>query len=171
MPDSCKPLDMVLLSEDTYRVAMLRQLMLSVRIDGTLRRLGFSSKASAYLQSRTPYEETSLPDLVLFDLAEVQENSKDLLRSIAFGRQRTPVPVVLLTSPATESLLQAGDIDGGEATMFSPHTLTTLLKKLAGQRQPGFLKALSTLYEYGPILARQPTRFLQPGSSVVHQSA
>jgi DNA-binding NarL/FixJ family response regulator len=145
--------------------------MSSVHVNGTIRRLGFSTKASAYLQSRTPYKKASLPDLVLFDLADLHKNSKDLLRSIAFGQQRTPVPVVLLTSPATECLLQAGDIDGGEATMFSPRTLASLLKKLVGQRQQGFLKALSTLYEYGPILARQPERFLQPCGGAAQRSA
>lgn len=171
MSDTGKTLDIVLIAEHAYRVAMLQQLMRHTGLSGTIRRLGQTRRASDYLQNRAPYEKTPLPDLVLFDLAEIQEHTKSLLANLAFGALRTPVPVVLLTSPVTEELLEKGDIDCGDATMFSPRGLPDFLRKLADCRCDEFLAALVTLYQYGPILARQPARFLQGCDSEVPLSA
>jgi len=154
-------LDLLLIADDPYRVAMLRRAMRHAGLNCTIRRLGQTKKASAYLGRVSPYENSALPDLVLFDIADFDSSTVDIAKDIAFGERRSKVPVVLLTSPASETLLESGELDGGATTMFSPRTLETFLKKLVGRRRYGFLRALSTLYQYGPILARQPLNFLE----------
>lgn len=156
-----KPLDVVLIAEHANRVALLQRLMQQIGLNGSIRTLRPSAQVSAYLRKQSPYENTPLPDLVLIDVAEAEERITGLLWSIAFAKQRTSAPVVLLTSPTTETMLESGDIDSGDVTMFSPRTLTSLLQKLAGSHGDEFLEALATLYQYGPILARQPARFLK----------
>lgn len=161
MSNAEKTLDVMLIADDAYRVAMLRQCMRTSGLSCTIRRMGASKKASAYLNRRQPYEKIPMPDIVMFDLAEMDPQMIDILQDVAFGEQRSSVPVVLLTSPSSESLLESGEIDEGRATMFSPRSLPTFLQKLTGRRRRGFLRALRTLYEYGPILARQPAHFLE----------
>ena len=160
MSDAEKTLDVMLIADDAYRVAMLRQCMRKSGLSCTIRRMGASKKASAYLNRRQPYDKSPMPDIVMFDLAETDPQTIDVLQDVAFGEQRSSVPVVLLTSPSTEPMLESGEIDDGQATMFSPRSLPNFLKKLTGNRRRGFLRALRTLYEYGPILARQPAHFL-----------
>ena len=155
-----KPVHMVLIADDAYRVAMLRRLMRRLGVSGQLKRLAPTAKAKAYLQRQTPFENAPLPDLVLFDLAELRHCDRRLLSALVFGERRTTAPVVLLTSPATEAMLENGELDSGNATMFSPRKLKSFLTQLAGRHSDDFLKALTTLYQYGPILARQPARFL-----------
>lgn len=164
-------LDLLLVADDAYRVAMLRRVMQQVGLSCTIRRLGLTKKASAYLGRLKPYENSPLPDLVLFDIAESDPATIEIARDVAFGKRRSQVPVVLLTSPASETLLDSGEFDGGETTMFSPRTLETFLKKLVGRRRNGFLRALCTLYQYGPILARQPIHFLERSEEPAELSA
>jgi len=171
MSDDTKNLDVLLIADDSYRVAMLRQAMQQSGLNCTIRRLDQTKRASAYLKRLQPYEHSPRPDLVLFDLAEPDPRSIELLRDVAFGNRRSEVPVVLLTSPASEPLLESGEIDDGEATMFSPRSLQTFLKKLVGRRRSGFLRALKTLYQYGPILARQPDHFLEKREEYAQLSA
>lgn len=154
-------LDLLLIADDAYRVAMLRDAIRKAGLNCTIRRLGQTKKASAYLGRVKPYENTPLPDLVLFDIADSDPSTVSIAKDIAFGKRRSEVPVILMTSPASESLLESGELDGGKATMFASRALETLLGKLVGRKRHGFLRALATLYQYGPILARQPARFLE----------
>ena len=109
MSDDAKNLDVLLIADDSYRVAMLRQAMQQQGLNCTIR-----------------------PDLVLFDLAEPDADSVELLRDVAFGSRRSEVPVVLLTSPASEPMLESGEIDEGQATMFSPRSLQAFLTTVFG---------------------------------------
>lgn len=154
-------LDLLLIADDAYRVSMLQALMRNAGLTCTVRRLDQTKKATAYLRRLKPFENSRLPDLVLFDIAESHPSIVDLARDVAFGERRSAVPVVLLTSPASETLLESGELDGGKSTMFASRALETFLGKLVGRKRHGFLRALATLYEYGPILARQPARFLE----------
>ena len=59
-----------------------------------------------------------------------------------------------MTAPGTEELLESGEIDGGEATMFSPTDIGVLAKKLAGRACQEVMHSMSVLNQYGPILIR-----------------
>lgn len=154
-------LQILLLADDTGRVALLRA---SIRDNGLscgIKRIGYSDKASQWLRRNPPPPSEPLPDLVLFDFADASPDAVALARDIAFGADRSPVPVVLMTSPETESMLESGEIDDGEATMFTARGLDVFLRKLVGQRRQSFLRALCTLYQYGPIITPLPSTFLE----------
>ena len=154
-------LQILLVAENTRRVSMLRK---SIRDNGLscgIKRIGHSEKASLWLRRNPPTPSEPLPDLVLFDFAEAHPDAVALARDIAFGADRSPVPVVLMTSPETETMLESGELDGGEATMFAARALDVFLRKLVGRRRQGFLRALCTLYQYGPILTPLPAPFLE----------
>jgi len=156
-----KDLQILLLAENARRVSMLRQSFRDNDLSCGIKRIGHCKKASACLRRKPPYQSEQLPDLVLFDFAEADPESLALARDIAFGADRSPVPVVLMTSPETESMLETGELDDGEATMFTARALDNFLCKLVGRRRQAFLRALRTLYQYGPILARLPAPFLE----------
>ena len=171
MSKTPESLDVLLIADDGYRVSMLRESMRQSGLSCTIRRMDQTRKASAYVRKLESYGKSPRPDLVLFDLAEPSEKTLEVLRDVAFGEQRSEVPVVLMTSPASEPLLESGEIDDGRATMFSPRALPSLLGKLVGSRRQGFLRALGTLYQYGPILARQPAEFLDRRDDYLQLSA
>lgn len=165
------PLTIVLIADDTLSIAMLRRAVRAAGIACTLHRVPPTAGARAFLRPKTPGGARTAPDLVLCDFAATDAASCSTVRAVAFGRQRSPAPVVLLTTDASEAVLESGELDGGKATMFAARPLPFILGKLGGEGRRAFLGALTTLYQYGPILARHPRAFLRYGEGVTELSA
>ena len=153
--------EILLLADDAKRITMLRRSFRDNGLTCRINRLGLGKKAADFLHRQPPERPEMLRKLVLFDFAEASPQTLDLARDVAVGQDRSPCPVVLMTSPDTESMLEAGELDDGEATMFKARTLDTFLQKLVGGRRQNFLEALLTLYQYGPILARLPDEIVE----------
>lgn len=169
--DSQSPITIVLIADDSYRIALLRRAVRDADIACTLYRIPLTAGARAFLRPKAPGGTTATPDLVLCDFASADDNVCRTVKAVAFGSQRSPVPVMLLTSAASEDLLDSGELDEGAATMFSARPLEFILRKLAGDGRRAFLRALATLYQYGPVLARQPDAFLDCGDGETELSA
>lgn len=169
--DNPRPLAIVLIADDTYRTALLRRALRDAGVECTIHRVPLTTGARAFLRPKSPDGTAAPPDLVLCDFASVDANACRTVQAIAFGSQRSPVPVLLLTSQASEDLLDSGEIDGGAATMFAARPLEFIVRKLAGNGRRAFLRALATLYRYGPVLARQPDVFLDHGDGTTELSA
>ena len=152
--------DLVLIAENPSRAAMLRDTMRKNGITGVIRRLSPSPAAVDCARKTGAYANKGLPDLIVFDYSEPTEHNTSILRDIAFSNTRARVPVVLLTSPSSQDLLDAGDVDGDTAVMFSPTSLVSFIRKMRAGKRQSFFRALQTLYQYGPILVRMPNKFL-----------
>jgi len=160
METSQESLDVLLIANDEHRIGKLTEALQEIGVDCSLRQLAQSEVACAYLHRRRPYKDAAQPDLVFYDLADTDTDTVNFARDIAFGELRSEAPVVLLTSPKSEPMLESGEIDDGKAIMFSPRSLHPFLKKLIGPGRQDLLWALRTFYQYGPTLIRQPDEFL-----------
>lgn len=169
--DARSPLAITLVADDSYRIALLRRLFLDAGAAATIHRVPMTTGARAFLKPQAPDGAERDPDLVLCDFASVDAEVCRAVQAVAFGSQRSPVPVILLTSSASEAILDGGDLDDGQATMFSARPLEVIVGKLTGPDRPAFLRALATLYQYGPVLARQPDYLLSHGDDLTRLSA
>ncbi len=151
-----KGLNLVLIADNPDRASMLRDTMEKTGINGVIRRLVPGTPAIDCARKSGTYREKHLPDLILFDYADPNEKNTSVLRDIAFSNDRARVPVVLLTSPSSQRLLDTGNIGGNKAIMFSPTSLSSFIRKMKIGKRSSFFKALNTLYQYGPILVRLP---------------
>ena len=148
-----KILKIVLVSEQSIRVAGLKNELARAGVDANLILKPPNHSTAALLRRFT--ESKAQPDcLVLIDFTEDSVLSRRMLKSIAFGDKRCRAVVGVLTAPDTEELLESGEIDGGEATMFSPTEIGVLARKLAGRACQEVLHSMSILNQYGPILIR-----------------
>ncbi len=151
MPD--RNLKIVLVSDQSIRVARLKNELASAGVEARLVLKPPNHTTAALL--RRISESKSKPDcLVLIDFTEDSVLSRRMLKSIAFGERRCRAVVGVLTAPETEELLESGEIDGGEATMFSPTDIGVLARKLAGRACEEVMHSMSVLNQYGPILIR-----------------
>lgn len=169
--DNQSPLAIVLIADDSYRIALLRRAVRDAGVACTVYRIPLTTGARAFLKPKAPDGVPTTPDLVLCDFASIDTNVCRTVKAVAFGSQRSRVPVILLTSEASEELLDSGNLDEGTATMFSARPLEFIVSKLAGDGRRAFLRALATLYQYGPVLARQPDAFLHRGDDESELSA
>ncbi len=154
-------LDIVVVARDSCRYAKLREAMQAAGLHGTIRRLAPTRKTYSYLARTRPARSSPPPDLAFFDLADPRPEALDIARKMVCDKYRSRVPLVILTSPESESLIASGELDEGRTTMFSARPLESFIAKLAPRGRNGFLRALATLYQYGPLLARLPLRMLE----------
>lgn len=157
MRRSANDINLVLITEDSTRASMLRDAMTKSGVNGVIRRIDAGAPAVDCARQKGTYSEKPLPDLFFLDFTEPTENSISVLKAIAFGDQRTSVPVVLITSPHSQELLDSGSVAEESSVMFSPTSLSSFIRKMKIEKRPTFFKALHTLYQYGPILVR-PTQ-------------
>ncbi len=136
--------------------ALLRQSMESDGINGNIHRIDASLDAMVRIRELCRDRSERRPDFILFDCSEPEPAQLDMLRQLAFGSGRSPVPVVVMTSPETETILQSSRFDDGGAVMFSPITLDNLVATLKRKRRSRFLRALSVIYAIGPVLVKAP---------------
>ncbi len=136
----------------------LRQSMESDGINGNIHRIDAHVDAIGRIRELCRDKSERRPDFILFDLSEPDPELLDMLRQLAFGSGRSPVPVVVLTSPETESILQSSQFDDGGAVMFSPISLENLVATLRSKRRSRFLRALSVIYAIGPVLVQAPAK-------------
>jgi response regulator RpfG family c-di-GMP phosphodiesterase len=151
-----KAINLVLITDDQGRAAILRGMMEKFGINGVIRRIDPGENAIHCARKSGSYREKSLPDLIFFDFTDPDEKSIAVLREIAFGDARARVPVVLLTSSDSLDLLDNGSVGDATAIMFSPTSLPSFVGKMTNGKRCAFFRALNTLYQYGPILVRLP---------------
>lgn len=145
-------LKITLVSDESYRLACLQGCMRAAGLSAelSLRKPGHATAAAL---RRKRLDKTG-PELVLLDFTRDDVVARRMLKSIAFGEKRSRAAVGILTSPETERLLEAGEIDGGEATMFSPTRVDVLLGKLTNGKALTMLRSIGVLNQYGPVLIR-----------------
>lgn len=151
-------INLVLISDDPGRAAMLQGEMERVGLEGIIRRIAPGRGAVNCARKSGAYREKSPPDLIFFDFSDPGEKNAALLADIAFGEDRARVPVVVLTNSRSLGVLDSGEVGDSNAIMFSPTNLPSFVGKMKNGQRATFLRALDTLYQYGPILVRLPER-------------
>lgn len=158
--ESKDKIDLVLIADRPGRATLLHDLMHDNDVTGIIRRLAPGDRAVHRVRQTGEFRHTPLPDLFFFDFSNPDNLQTAVLRKIAFGRNKSTVPVVVMTSPETEALLDRGDIDGGEAVMLTPTSLAACINRLRSTKRRAFFKAMRIFYEFGPILVRTPEHVL-----------
>jgi DNA-binding NarL/FixJ family response regulator len=151
----------LLVSDCLDFAAHLRKSMESDGITGNIHRIDARPGALTRIREVCRDRSSRRPDFIVFDLSDPEPQYLDLLAGLAFGRGRSSVPVVVLTTPESEALLQSGAVDGGSAVMFSSISLQTLVATLRNKRRSRFLRSLSVIYALGPILVQAPAALLR----------
>ena len=153
-------INLVLIADQPNRATALHDLMQDSGVNGVIRRLSPGKGAVDCVRQTGLYRDKTLPDLFICDFSAPDKLKISLLTEIAFGANKAPVPVIVLTSPDSAAMLDSGEIDGGKAVMFTPTALTSFVEKMRNGGRLSFFKALRTLYQFGPILVRTPDELL-----------
>jgi DNA-binding NarL/FixJ family response regulator len=147
----------LLISDCQDCAALLHQAMESDGINGNIHRIDAHIDGLGRIRELCRDKSSRRPDFIVYDLADPTPRQTELLTKLAFGAGRSPVPVVVLTSPDSEKLLQSGNVDGGNSVMFSAISLDNLVATLRNKRRSRFLRTLSVIYAIGPILVQAPS--------------
>ncbi|MDJ0919477.1 MAG: hypothetical protein QNJ05_17100 [Woeseiaceae bacterium] len=152
-------MNILIVSDDRHQSGLLRQAVEQRGIQCGMRRIDATNAACSYVHRAAPGDNVA-PDLVLFDLSQADPSKLQVLKRIAFGRRRSPAPVVILTSDISEQVLSHAGVADGRSVMFEPTELSCFLKKMQEHRGERFKRALGVMYELGPIMVRLPRSFV-----------
>ena len=170
MPNETGSLDIALIGEDRRRLALLRQ---EIQQRGPSCRIRTLNAAQALIAPSTGSGKDSVgaADLLIVDFAGPETARLSWIHALAIGARRTRIPVVILTSGGSENLLRCSVSNDADVTMFSPTTLSAFMRGLQQTQSRFFMKALYTLYDFGPILVRLPDSALPKSERCAELSA
>ncbi len=160
MKDNGSGMNILIISDDRHQSGLLRQAIEQRGIECGMRRIDATNAACNYIRRAAPRGDNVAPDLVLFDLTQSDPDKLQVLKRIAFGKRRSPAPVVILTSDVSEQVLDHAGVADGRSVMFEPAELSCFLKKMQEHHRDRFKRALGVMYELGPILVRLPRSFV-----------
>ena len=161
MAVEAKTMNVLLVSDCPDKAAMLAQLMEQQSLSVNLHRMQPSRSAVDYARRSGRYRRVTPHHFILFDFSEPDKACLSTVSTIAFGANRAPAPLVLLTSPESESLLYSGRIERGDSCMFSPTSLNGFLRYMREHSVSRILHSLSILSDLGPVLVRLPGYFMR----------
>jgi CheY-like chemotaxis protein len=147
----------ILLVENCYNnVGLIRQSLEASNTHCRLQTVGVGSDALSYLRRDEPYADAPTPDLVMFDVSDIRQESFDLLDRIKADKMVGGVPVVLLIDAGSEKALDKLVNGRQEQTMFSPIDLDSFLKAMNSIRLDRFLSAVTLIESLGFVLVTLP---------------
>lgn len=161
MPSANDTMNLLLISDNSEKAAMLTQTMEQLGLSGEIRTMRPTRSAVAYARRSGRYRGATAYDFILFDFSEPSENSLSIVADVAFGPNRPAAPVILLTSPGSECLLDSDNLQSGDSSMFAPTSLSCFLKKMRQHSRHRFLRALSVMSDLGPVLVRLPGFYMR----------
>jgi len=156
---SCNRIVNILLIEDSSR---RRKLILNAlkraNIHCRLHSVGVGKDALNYLRQCGPFREAPRPDLVLFDFSQPVRGYVEKLDELISDAKLDDISFALLTSPATERLLEDRTEENG-GVMFSPIELDQFLNTMKSLPLDRFLNAVTLIAKSGFVLIRVAKKF------------
>jgi CheY-like chemotaxis protein len=159
-------MNLLLISDSPQRAVMLMQIMQQLGLSGEIRRMRPTPGAVACARRSGRYRRAVPHDFILFDFSEPDERCLSIVSDIAFDPNQASAPVILLTSSASERLLDSDRLGGARNSMFAPTGLSCFLKKMRQHSRRRFLRALCVMSDLGPVLVRLPGFFLRPADEI-----
>ncbi len=169
MPTRNDTMNLLLISDNAERGSLLTQTMQQQGFRGEIHHMRPSRSAVAYARRSGRYRRATPHDFILFDFSEPGEQSLAIVRDVAFGPNRAAAPVILLTSPSSECLLDSDSLTPDDASMFAPTSLPCFLDKMRQHSRNRFLRALTVMSDLGPVLVRLPGFFLRSSDDIAVQ--
>ena len=103
MSDSSRPLEILLVDDDSGDVLLLREALRENNLSNTLRVVKDGVEAMGYLRRESSYEDAVRPDVVLLDLNLPRKDGREVLADIKQDPALRSIPVVILTTSTSEA--------------------------------------------------------------------
>jgi CheY-like chemotaxis protein len=125
----------VLLVEDNEAdVRLTREALREAGEDVRLSAVSDGEQALAFLRREDGFAEAPRPDLVLLDLNLPRKNGLEVLAELRADQSLPPIPVIVLTSSAAHSDVQAAYARGANAFVVKPLELDAFMDLIGAIR-------------------------------------
>ena len=102
-----RPVEVLLVEDSPADIRLTREVLKDARVANKLRVVGDGEEALAFLRGQDPCAGDVLPDLILLDLNLPRMDGREVLAEIGGDPILSQIPVVVLTTSASESDVMA----------------------------------------------------------------
>ncbi len=158
-------LNILLIEDCPRRLRLAREALEKAKTFCRLQTVGTGGDSTRYLLQQDPYGTAPTPDLVLFDFTGADPRELKLLESLRSLDLFKSVPLVLLTLPDAEALLEEKYESRPDRIMFSPIELSGFLSTMNSLTKERFMNAVSLISSLGFVLVRAPAEFAETSTA------
>jgi len=123
-------LNILLVEDDEGDAFIMEDLLEDLHLNLRLHHVVDGYQALAYLKQQPPYEQESLPDLILLDLNMPRMGGKELLDNLRQDPQLAYMPVLILTTSSAEIDVEDVYRKGGNCYLVKPAGIEPMIKLL-----------------------------------------
>jgi len=123
-----KDVEVLLVEDDPGDVELIREGLNGAKIFINLHVIDDGIKAMKYLRREGPYRAASKPDLIILDLNLPKKDGKDVLHEVKNDERLKSIPVVVLTTSASEEDVNRCYELGANCCITKPIGLEEFLK-------------------------------------------
>ena len=103
MSNAARPIEILLVDDDSGDVLLLMEALRENNLSNTLRVVKDGVEAMAYLRRESSYEDAVRPDVVLLDLNLPRKDGREVLADMKQDPALRGIPVVILTTSTSEA--------------------------------------------------------------------
>jgi len=159
MTEQRRWLNILLIHDGPCRLDLVRSALEDACTRVRLHTVGAGRDAAKYLRQDAAYGNTPKPDLALFDFSQPEKRYLKLIEELKSTEEAAKIPLVLLTRPESEELLEKKYEPKDDCVMFSPIALADFLKTMNSHCIDRFMKAVTLIADLGFVRVRAPAEF------------
>jgi CheY-like chemotaxis protein len=131
---SHRPARVLLVEDNDADVRLTREALREAGETVRLSAVGDGEQAIAYLRREGGFTDAPRPDLVLLDLNLPRKNGLEVLDELRADPALAPIPVIVLTSSAAQTDVEAAYAHGANAFVVKPHELDAFMDLIGAIR-------------------------------------
>ena len=133
-PLACRPARVLLVEDNEADVRLTREALRESGDEVRLSAVGDGDKAIAFLRREEGFADAPRPDLVLLDLNLPRKSGLEVLDEMRADDSLAPIPVIMLTSSAAQSDVEAAYARGANAFVVKPLELDAFMDLIGSIR-------------------------------------
>lgn len=119
-----------------------------------LHTVGSGAHTIKYLRGEGPYAAAPKPDLVFLDATNCESSQTKIFDQVHADTNSREIPLVLLTSPESEQMIDETYNQTDDNVVFSAIELDSFLKTMRARTPERFLDAVTLIQKLGFVLVR-----------------
>ncbi len=157
--DKQRRLNILLIESSAHRLGLIRDELKQAETRCRLHTVGIGADSMKYLKRETPFDDAPRPDLVIADLSQPSKRLMTFVEKLKSAKEFANLPLVVMTRPETEALLEEKYPADDGCVMFSPIELGSFLTTMNSMPVERFLNAVRLIADLGFVLVRTPDHF------------
>jgi CheY-like chemotaxis protein len=158
MNDDTKRLNILLVEDDASLSDLIRTALEQSKNHCNLHTVGTGRNTARYLRGDGAYSAAPKPDLVFFDLSSIDQTRLKILDQVRAVVSNRDIPLVLLTTPESEQIIDDTYNQDGGSVVFSAIELDSFLRTMRARKPARFLDAVALIQKLGYVLVRVRTQ-------------